>query len=583
MIVELLLKKGQYKADLDAAVTDTKAATSKIQANAQGIADATQDVLSGQMDMAAGATRALAVLGPMGAAAAAVAVTAAMAYREASQEQNAYHRALILTGNASAVTSGQMNDMAASIDKVVGTQAQAAAALAAMAATGKVAGQDLEKLSLVAVEMERTFGQSVDKTVQDFAALGAEPVKASLKLNESLHYLTAATYEKIKAAEELGDKERAASIAQNALADAMRQRAAEMETHIGTMEKAWRGLRSIAKEAWDAMLNIGREKSNASQLADATSTVDRLSAQLASRQSRGLASGDLERQLAAAKALQTTMQETVRLDEKSSAVKADLARVQQAGVAAVDAVTKANEQGASKQEKMTQALADYRKNLDAVRASNPNSALLDPKQIQQTEAAIRAQYATHKAGSKAFQQEAEKEARLLAQLSGLSASFADEWETLNKLYAKGKLSLEELTKAQSVLLAKQPAVKANVEAEAKAWEKVEKANIAAAKAHESHLATLDKGLDKLQEQVRAQEEHNARIGLGKQAIAELDAAKLEEMATVQEGLAIKTLDKNLDEAQYALYKAQAAELRRRWKKKTTACWRAWTRRRMTCG
>jgi tape measure domain-containing protein len=89
----------------------------------------------------------------------------------------------------------------------------------------------------------------------------------------------------------------------------------------------------------------------------------------------------------------------------------------------------------------------------------------------------------------------------------------------------------------------------------------EKAIVAATEAREKHLTSLASGLDKMKTEVETQREFNDRIGLSKEAISELDATKLESQAVTLELLAIKAMDKNMDMAQYDLYKAQAKELR----------------------
>lgn len=155
-----------------------------------------------------------------------------------------------------------------------------------------------------------------------------------------------------------------------------------------------------------------------------------------------------------------------------------------------------------------------------------------------------------------------EQAKLLAELSGLTGSFASDWDRLSLIYKKGGLSLDGLIKAQADLLAKQPAIKAATDAEAKAKEVLAKANLAAAEAHGKYITSLSDGLDKLKADTIAQQESNDRLGLSKDAIAALDAAKLESQAVTLDLLAIKTLDKNLDESQYNLYKAQAEELRK---------------------
>ncbi|MBV2401061.1 hypothetical protein, partial [Escherichia coli] len=114
--------------------------------------------------------------------------------------------------------------------------------------------------------------------------------------------------------------------------------------------------------------------------------------------------------------------------------------------------------------------------------------------------------------------ELQEQAKLLAELAGLSGSFAEDWERLNVVYKAGKLSLDGLTKAQADLLAKQPAIKAMHDAEVRANEAIAKANTSARVEREKYINTLSQGLDRVYADVAAQQEANDRIGLSKQAI-----------------------------------------------------------------
>ncbi|WP_288379840.1 tape measure protein [uncultured Massilia sp.] len=124
-----------------------------------------------------------------------------------------------------------------------------------------------------------------------------------------------------------------------------------------------------------------------------------------------------------------------------------------------------------------------------------------------------------------------RETAALAELAGLSSTFAAEWKMLSKLYADGKINLERLTKAQADLLAKQPAMKDAAEQEIKdrkaateAIEQYEKAFEAAAKAKNTAVDNL-----------QAQRDENAQIGLSAMALAELNAERLEALALQAEG------------------------------------------------
>lgn len=152
--------------------------------------------------------------------------------------------------------------------------------------------------------------------------------------------------------------------------------------------------------------------------------------------------------------------------------------------------------------------------------------------------------------------------KLIAENAGLTGSFTEDWARLTAIYTKGGFSLEQYTEAQAKLLANQPAIKANVDAEAKAMAAIDKANMAALESRLKYVASLGTGLEKLQQETTSQQEYIDRLGLSKEAVAELDAAKLESQAVILDLLAIKELDKNLDEEQYELYKKQSAELRK---------------------
>jgi hypothetical protein len=154
------------------------------------------------------------------------------------------------------------------------------------------------------------------------------------------------------------------------------------------------------------------------------------------------------------------------------------------------------------------------------------------------------------------------QAKLLAEGAGLQGSFAEDWDRLSAIFKKGGINLQQLTEAQAKLLSNQPAVKAYADAEAKAAEAIDKANKAAFESRLKYINTLGTGLEKLQQETVSQQEYVDRLGLSKEAIAELDAAKLESQAVILDLLAIKELDKNLDEEQYELYKKQSAELRK---------------------
>lgn len=500
----------------------------------------------------------LGLINPLTVTAAALGVIA-LAYKQGSAEADAYNMALITTGNAAGTTASQMQQMAGRISSVVGTQGAAAEALAQMAASGRVASDSLEYFSQVAIKFERSTGTAISETVQRFAELGASPVEASRKLNEQTNYLTTSIYEQIKSLKEQGREYEAAALAQNTYADALNNRSNQIVQNLGAIEKAWKAIKDGAKGAWDSMLNVGRTDTLQDQL-------DRARANLEQRLNTPLAVDNPAMRASRDKGIESLRNEIALLTEqermmrRGATAQAERAQAEKQGIEAADALQKTQERGLSKQQQMNKALEEYSRHIERLKATNPNSALLSPEAIARGQKAIRDQYAD-KGGAKSANKDLEKQAKLIAELNGLTGGFAEEWDRLSAAYARGAMSMEELTKEQATLLAKQPAIKAAAEEEAKARQAVEKADIGAAAAREKYVASLISGLDKIQADIAAQEEATARLGLSKQAIADLDAAKLEMLATDLELQAIKAMDLNLDEQTYDALKQQAQAYR----------------------
>jgi len=189
------------------------------------------------------------------------------AFHKASQETEAYNRAIILSGNTAGTTAGQLQVMARQISDSVGTQGQAAAALAALAGTGKVAAENLLEFGRSAIEMQRGLGQSAEDTAKQFAELGKSPVDATIKLNEQYHYLTASVLEQIRALDKQGQSDEAASLAQKTYASALSDRMKQVKESLGTVQTAWSKVGDAAGKAWDQFLNIGRPQTIDEQIA----------------------------------------------------------------------------------------------------------------------------------------------------------------------------------------------------------------------------------------------------------------------------------------------------------------------------
>lgn len=216
----------------------------------------------------------------------AVVGTLTYAWYKGSQEQQEFNKSLVLTGNIAGVTTGQLADMAKSVaDNTGNTTAAAAQALNRVVSGGKIATGSMQTVTEAVVAMNDATDESIDSMVADFEKIAQNPVAAIGELNDKYHFLTLATYNQIKALQDEGNQQEAARLATEAYAATMKQRANEIDESLGTLQSAWKWLGDEAKGAWDAMLNIGREKSLESQLEEAEKALEN------AQRSRGLGNG----------------------------------------------------------------------------------------------------------------------------------------------------------------------------------------------------------------------------------------------------------------------------------------------------
>ena len=206
----------------------------------------------------------------------AVVGTLTYAWYKGSQEQQEFNKSLVLTGNIAGVTTGQLADMARSVaDNTGNTAAAAAQALNRIVSGGKIATGSMQTVTEAVVAMNDATDESIDSMVADFEKIAQNPVAAIGELNDKYHFLTLATYNQIKALQDEGNQQEAARLATETYAATMKQRADQIQGNLGSLEQAWKWLGDAAKGAWDAMLDIGREKSIEQKIAEAQDELGR--------------------------------------------------------------------------------------------------------------------------------------------------------------------------------------------------------------------------------------------------------------------------------------------------------------------
>ncbi|EKZ9178139.1 phage tail tape measure protein [Vibrio vulnificus] len=418
--------------------------------------------------------------------AAASAGALALAYYQGSEEADRYRNAIILTGNASGVTSDQLNAMAKRIDEISGTQRNAAKAIAEVATSGKFAAGEIESVATAAIMMESTTGKAISETIAEFTKLAQEPSKAIAELNKSQNFLTQSVYEQIVALEKQGKTQEAVTLAVRTYSDTINERTSEITENLGYIEGAWKSLKNGASEAWDAMLSVGRRETESELLANLNDQIEEAEKKLKSAQgmlSAGITSSGYgvgkvdysQQEKAAKKALDALIKERdiiaekVKIQEDEAKKKAEINKLEQDAIQASEAVNKVKEDGLSIDEKREKAVKAYLDNIEKIRKANPESKLLDPKAIEKDLDKIREQFKEPEKRAKAYVDGAglqmlmrlkEQEAALREQIS-TSAKLGSSQKELAK-FEQQIADLKEkgtLTAQQKSLLAEEGAIR----------------------------------------------------------------------------------------------------------------------------
>lgn len=200
---------------------------------------------------------------------------AKLAY-DAEREFSQFNKQLILTGNYANKSASQLNEMARTLAGGGITRGDMASSISSVVGTGVFSNNEISRVSKAAAQMNYITGQAVNTTIDQFKRLQDEPLQMSLELEKSNHHLTAAQLEQIRTLELQGNKTEAARLAIDAYAQSINDGANDIVENLGYLESAWLGIKNAAKEGWDAMLDIGREKTLEDQIREQESLLSNL-------------------------------------------------------------------------------------------------------------------------------------------------------------------------------------------------------------------------------------------------------------------------------------------------------------------
>jgi len=213
-------------------------------------------------------------------------------YALGTKETDEFNKALITTGRYAGLTTDQLRELSGEIANNAKVTKGAAASAVTLAVNAGLTGREIGLAADAAVRLDKSLGIGLDKTIEQFKSLGDEPLKAALKLNETTKFLTASTYEQIRALEQQGRTVEAARVAQEAYANSVTSRTGEVVNNLGYIEAAYIGIKDALKGLFDLSKEFGRDAVPATAESVLTATRQRI-AELEQKRApgRGIFSG----------------------------------------------------------------------------------------------------------------------------------------------------------------------------------------------------------------------------------------------------------------------------------------------------
>lgn len=315
----------------------------------------------------AASTGMLALVGTVAAVAAALGLLI-YGYKKGSQEASEYTSALILNGNSAGTTANQLSGMARRVGEATTTVGDAAAVLALLASSSKIPVSAFESIATAALNMEDATGKAAAETVAEFVKIAEDPTKALAGLSEKYGIVTAATYEQVRALQEQGDKQGAATIAEDAYAKALDGRSAKIKASLGTIEAAWDTLSSAAKKGWDSILDVGREQSLDEQIDNTKKLIEDRKSSFAGKLFPGMLGADSDSTRFLQDRLELLEKERVKVTEQGKA-EGEKTRIQREGQKAFEEHQQNIEANFTKRQKMNKELEEEEKRIAKARAA----------------------------------------------------------------------------------------------------------------------------------------------------------------------------------------------------------------------
>lgn len=163
-----------------------------------------------------------------------------------------------------------------------------------LAASGKYTSTSIEAVGEVILRFSKIAGVDAAQAAETLIPLLDGTASSAKQLNDKYHFLTLEQYKNIEALEKQGKLQESAKMQATLLNESLQS----TQRQLGTLEKAWEGVRNFASQAWDAMLGLGRE-AGVERATELEKKINDITQQIEDRRSKGMKTGSQESALKA--------------------------------------------------------------------------------------------------------------------------------------------------------------------------------------------------------------------------------------------------------------------------------------------
>lgn len=178
----------------------------------------------------------------------------------AIKEQDQLTKTLVLQGAALQVTTKAAYEQAAALQQMDIAQSDTLETISAMAKAGNFTADQIQKVTLAAVGLQKYGGVAIEDTVKKFSEIGKDPVKAMVSYAKETGNVSIEQLRLIEDLKETGKAAEAVKTAFEIMSEGSKKSIQQLKDESGTFMNLWIGFKEVLKEIKSYFSDMGKTK-----------------------------------------------------------------------------------------------------------------------------------------------------------------------------------------------------------------------------------------------------------------------------------------------------------------------------------